>query len=613
MRNFLLILLLLTTICPLCGQDNYWNTNVSQYNNNMTVVAAIRYNGIVQNSTDLELAAFCGDELRGNMRIQYNANADVYIAVITIHGDKSVQITFKVYDHSIKEELSYASSTTVTFKSNEIIGTPSSPVFVDFEVITFKGEGEWSLKQNWLNSKMPDADGTDDIVIEGSATIPEGNNVFLKSVRINENGSLSIENGGVLKVKGSITNSGTEALILNDGGQIVQSNDNVAATFMKSIVNPESWSDHPKTGWQFISSPITDAATSDFVSTTGDYDLYKFDGTQELQWINYKYHDDFEKRFIPGTGYIASYESQPTAMFEGNLNSATDYFEFAINNYLKSDWASFNLLGNPFTFNINWNNMLKDGMIDGYATINPNTGAYIYNTEGEIKVGEGFMVYAYAPNATLCYKTESLRKDQPCYVNVTVSNSKGSDNIIVRFGENDNAGFPKLDNINDEIANIYVRDNGKRYAIFNCDEDVEECPLYFDTKEMGSYTMSVNIKGQFDNLYLLDKVTGEKVNLLLENEYSFIANSTDANDRFVLYKADKTENDECFAYINEGRLMIDGVSGDAQINIYDLLGRDLGLQCYDMNVGISIESLPKGIYIIRLVDNKRVKTQKILF
>ena len=101
MRNFLLILLLLTTICPLCGQDNYWNTNVSQYNNSMNVVAAIRYNGIVQNSTDLELAAFCGDELRGNMRIQYNAN--VYIAFITIYGDKSVQITFKVYDHSILE------------------------------------------------------------------------------------------------------------------------------------------------------------------------------------------------------------------------------------------------------------------------------------------------------------------------------------------------------------------------------------------------------------------------------------------------------------------------------------------------------------------------------
>jgi hypothetical protein len=156
-------------------------------------------------------------------------------------------------------------------------------------------------------------------------------------------------------------------------------------------------------GWQFISSPMIDAATEGFVSTEGDYDLYKFDGEEDLQWVNYKNHNDFEDTFTSGIGYIASYEKQNVATFQGTLNNETEYFDFGISYNSNNEWANFYLLGNPFSFDIDWELMDAYRIEDGFATLDANTGAYIYNVEGYIKVGEGFLVCASRKNAALEY------------------------------------------------------------------------------------------------------------------------------------------------------------------------------------------------------------------
>ena len=53
--------------------------------------------------------------------------------------------------------------------------------------------------------------------------------------------------------------------------------------------------------------PFTDATIASFLPSEGDYDLYKYDGTQGLEWVNHKYHGNsggsfnynFENGLIP--------------------------------------------------------------------------------------------------------------------------------------------------------------------------------------------------------------------------------------------------------------------------------------------------------------------------
>lgn len=575
----------------------------------MSIIAVVNIDGEELRTSDIEIACFNGEELRSDgVRLKYEEEFNRYIAYLYPRGDEPYTLTFKLYDHGIGEELDYSCMTTIQYTINGTIGEVNAPYTIDFKIpATFSGDGSWNDASNWNNSTLPTEN--DDIIIDGDALISE--EVTVNSLVINEGKSLTIQDGGVLKVVGKITNTDYDALIIEDGGQIFQSNENVAATFKKNIVNPSSWT-NPVSGWQFISSPMTNAATSDFASSEGDYDLYKFDGSQDLQWVNYKNHDDFEKTFTSGIGYIASYETQETSAFKGNLNSETEYFEFEIGYDADNEWANFHLLGNPFSFDIDWNYMDAYRTEDGFATIDATTGAYMYNVEGKIKIGQGFMICALRKGASLEYiPNVKSRKNKSDYINITVSNSKGSDNVIINSAKEESIGFPKLDNINPDIANVYVKKDDKRYGIFNHSES-NEIPLYFDAKEMGTYTLTFVVKGIYENLYLIDKITGEKINVLLENEYSFIANSNDDPERFVLMfdYGQETADKSQFAYIDNGEIIITDISGDAQINIYDALGRCVLSK--DAACHIRTEGFDSGMYIIQKIDENGVNVQKIV-
>ena len=515
-----------------------------------------------------------------------------------------------MYDHSTNEVSDLDCEQILTFVANGTEGNAFNPYVINFvtptPAITFTGDGSWSESSNWLNSIKPTA--TDDVVIDGNAFISEV--VTVNSLAINEGKSITIQNGGVFNVTGELVNTDYDALIIEDGGQIIQRNENVAATFKKNIVNPSSWS-NPESGWQFISSPMLDAATEGFESIEGDYDLYKFDGSQELQWVNYKNHEDFEETFTPGVGYIASYQSQDVAEFKGDLNNETEYFEFEINFDSDNEWACFSLLGNPFSFDIDWDMMVPSRMEEGFVTLNTTTGAYIYNVEGKIKVGEGFMVNAYNRRSTLDYDNAAKsRKAKSDYINIISSNSNGSDNVIVRFGKSESAGFPKLENINPNIANVYVKEDDNRYGIYNLNPEVNEIPLYFDAKEMGTYTFTFDIKGDYENLYLLDKMTGEKLNLLLENEYSFIANSNDYTERFIIKmdNSQQTTDNSHFAYVSGEELII---NAEGTIQIIDMMGRVVMTEEYH-NGSINIGDLDNAAYLIRCINENGVNVQKVV-
>ncbi len=607
-RFFVTLGVILMTKLAYCV-ENHWQVNPYAFEFNMNVTAAAYIDDVEQQNEMLEIGVFFGEELRGSALPRLSPLVNKYIYDLTIYSDETCELSFKLYDHSTNEVSDLDCEQILTFVANGTEGNAFNPYIIAFSTpipaVTFTGNGSWSESSNWLNSIKPTA--TDDVVIDGNAFIYD--EVTVNSLSINEGKSVTIQDGGMLIVTGEIVNTDYDALIIEDGGQIIQRNENVAATFKKNIVNPSSWS-NPVSGWQFISSPMLDAATEGFESIEGDYDLYKFDGSQELQWVNYKNHEDFEETFTPGVGYIASYQSQDVAEFKGDLNNETEYFEFEIGFDADNEWACFSLLGNPFSFDIDWDMMVPSRMEEGFVTLNTTTGAYIYNVEGKIKVGEGFMVNAYNRRSSLEYDNSAKsRKEKSDYINIVASNSNGFDNVIINDVKNESAGFPKLDNINPNIANVYVKHEDRRYGIFNRGES-EEIPLYFDAKEMGTYTLTFDVKGDYENLYLLDKMTGEKVNILLENEYSFIANSNDNNDRFIIKmdNSQQTTDNSHFAYVSGEELII---NAEGIIQIIDMMGRVVMTEEYH-NGSINIGKLNNAAYIVRCVNEKEVRTQKIV-
>ena len=591
--------------------EKHWQVNPHAFEFNMNVTASVYIDDVELQDEMLEIGVFFGEELRGSALPRLSPLVNKYIYDLTIYSDESCSLSFKLYDHSTNEVSDLDCEQILTFVANGTEGNAFNPYIIAFSTpipaVTFTGSGSWNDASNWENSTLPTE--TDAVVIDGNVLVSD--EVSVNSLSINEGKSVTIQDGGMLIVTGEIVNTDYDALIIEDGGQIIQRNEDVAATFKKNIVNPSSWN-NPESGWQFISSPMLDAATEGFESIEGDYDLYKFDGSQELQWVNYKNHDDFEETFTSGIGYIASYQSQDVASFKGNLNNETEYFEFEINYDSDNEWACFSLLGNPFSFDIDWDMMVPSRMEEGFVTLNSTTGAYIYNVEGKIKVGEGFMVNAYNRRSSLEYDNSAKsRKEKSDYINIVASNSNGFDNVIINDVKNESAGFPKLDNINPNIANVYVKHEDRRYGIFNRGES-EEIPLYFDAKEMGTYTLTFDVKGDYENIYLLDKMTGEKVNLLLENEYKFMANSNDNAERFVLMfdGGQQSVVSSQFAYINNGEIIITDISGKAQINIYDALGRCVLSR--DAASHVLVDGFDSGMYIIQKIDENGINVQKLI-
>ena len=107
-------------------QSLHWTPG--NYLNNMTVVGIITIDGVEQTLTTLEVGAFCGEECRGSICPSFFPPTQQYIATMTIGSDgtSGEVITFRLYDHSISQELDLECTASVTFLSDDRIGEPGN-------------------------------------------------------------------------------------------------------------------------------------------------------------------------------------------------------------------------------------------------------------------------------------------------------------------------------------------------------------------------------------------------------------------------------------------------------------------------------------------------------
>ncbi|MBR2051605.1 MAG: T9SS type A sorting domain-containing protein [Bacteroidales bacterium] len=449
--------------------------------------------------------------------------------------------------------------------------------------------------------------------------------------------NITIENGGILKTIMNNVVVSANTLVVNEGGQFFATDIKEyfpinTVKFNKKIVNPEGeWNGaNNKTGWQFISSPFTDAPISSFIPEEGegDYDLYKYDGSAEKPWVNHKDSELAEpfapgEKFAPGIGYLASYETKDNLTFTRSNGSINRTNTFNIGSDGMMETPGIYLLGNPFLFNMDWVKISTNGAYGINATsfvVVKADGAYEYKTSGEIKVGEGFFVLTtkdwaafnctFAANDIVAATSSKSRNaEQSKSLNIIATGNAGNDNVVVNFnGEGE--GFPKLQNFNDDIATVYVQNNDANYGVYNCDENTTEVELCFNANQMGNYTISVEPTGEFSSIVLVDRFTGIETNLLVD-DYHFTAMSEENNNRFFirLGNGQQTTDNSHFVFQSGEELIIEA---EGTVQIIDMMGRVVYTSNVENNNRINVSEFNNGAYVVRVINESEIKVEKVV-
>jgi hypothetical protein len=461
------------------------------------------------------------------------------------------------------------------------------------KIFTYNENGLWNEASNWNPSGEPNA--SQNVLINGSATIPNGCIAMANNITLGT-GSITIANGGQLKANNAIT-----------------------ATVQKEITGYGD-DNTVNTGWYFIASPIDDEGLgmspsniTNLISDSHIYDLYEFNQSAEtgLEWVNYK-NPDGGFDLYNGHGYLYASSETVSLEFNGSIKPANDDVEVSLEYDPEAEFAGWNLVGNPFTFNAYVNRSYytmtttsnTPVAVNNNAAIPPCTGILVQamnDSDNSVTFTQTAQSNANNGNLQMTVAQQATNRDAAII-----------DNAVVNFNEGDQLSKFYFGN---PAANLYIPQNGKEYAIVSSNGQ-GEMPVNFKVREDGTYTLTVNPENvEMNYLHLIDNMTGADIDLLQTPSYSFNATTRDYESRFRLvfsvnsiFENEDSNND--FAFFSNGSLIVNN-EGQATLQVVDLMGRVLSSETIDGCHSMSLNVAP-GVYMIRLVNGNDVKVQKMV-
>ena len=434
---------------------------------------------------------------------------------------------------------------------------------------------------------------------------------------------------------GTTTNG---SITIEEGGQLYCETARGEVTVRKEIIGyagQQTTDNGQQTSWYTIASPLKDVTSTSSVSglltTESDYDLYRYDEPTYI-WQNAKPGEgstNFQTIEL-GRGYLYANAENTTLEFTGDINTEDVNYTLTAQSEVLN---GFHLVGNPYTHDISFNHLSADAeLANGYYVLNGEGawGATLGNEGDVIKVGQGALIKTTSDGTLRISKSQSrsdaesqsrdasmnpakstnIDTSQQPTISLTVSNANYSDRAFVVFDKG--VGLDKINHENENIPLIYIPQYGTDYAIAMMDENVNEIPVSFEAMTMGQYTISLQQENcDFEELYLLDKETGEKVNIL-EEDYTFMATTADNAERFVLLKdnGQQTTDNSHFAYVSGENLII---SVEGAVQIIDVMGRIIySNDVTSDNNRIDVSGFDNAAYVVRVVNEEGVKVQKVV-
>lgn len=365
-------------------------------------------------------------------------------------------------------------------------------------------------------------------------------------------------------------------------------------------------------GYYLIATPIGEVSPANVTNMlANNYDLYYFNQSQDLEWVNYKEGEgssDPGFNLIPGMGYLYANSENVTLTFTGVPYESNG--EVTLYKDDNADFPGWNLVGNPFAQTAYINNRQ-------FYIMNPDGTEIIVATRNYINAMEGIFVIAEENEESMTFSTEPIQAKGQIVLNVS-GNDRGNaiDRAIVRFTGD---MLPKF-MLNENNTKMYIPESGDDFAVMRSNKKSGKLPINFEPAENGDYEISVNVENlNMRYLHLIDNLTGTDIDLLRNPNYRFNARTTDYADRFVLefkvvtnpfHQLFFKENTNVFGFFSNGEWIINN-EGDAILQVVDINGQILSNEEINGSVSKHIDAAP-GVYMLRLIKGKDIKVQKIV-
>ena len=504
---------------------------------------------------------------------------------------KTISVTYSGGSPATQANLAVGTEVTVTASSNtgySFVDWTKNDVHVSSDIAySFTVTEAASLKANFMSN-----------AVSSSQTVAS----------LTLNGKVTVWSGQTLTVTGTITQPEGSSIVLNNTGQLIHATPGISAKVKKNVTK---WAASPVAGWHAIATPVNNVTFANVtnLTPTGSYNVYRLNEST-MTWENCLDDQNVFDLFDNGRGYLYRKGNSTAIEFNGTLNVGNVIYPLT---YTSSSTRGFHLIGNPYPHNI----------YKGAGAAIPNTyledGFYTLTSAGGWSAGTDHTTAIAPCQAVLVQAKSSVNNDT---LTITKTTSTGTakdnyDNIMFVVSNNDyddvayavfkeGHGLNKIEHRNEAIQKLYIEHNGEDFAIADIGEDAQAFNLKFHAATTARYTMKIKAIGDFSCLHLIDRITGEDVDLLVEDEYYFIGTPSDSESRFIVtFKCSSTSNvdGDVFAYQSGNEIVVEG---DGELQVFDLMGRVVMQRRVK---GIETIAQPsKGVYIFKL----NAKTQKIV-
>ena len=496
---------------------------------------------------------------------------------------------------------------------------------------------DWNTPNNWSLNAIPLI--TDNVVIPNTANQPiisTSTNAVVNNITIDNNASVSIENGGSLIVDGFATVNGSFIYNLN--------------------VSDDKW--------HLISAPVKHSQYSDAWNTANNIAtnlpneaVAKYINTNSASgnWVYYQDGSDATD-FEDGIGYSLKRTVLGDYNFTGTYPENPVITTIEANDIgVPNSENRWNLVGNPFpsylniaTFLATNTTALKDTHESLYVW-NANAGdngEYQSLTTGHIHPGQAFFVNSDVDSTSVSFTKEMLSsqngitfyKTSKPKIILEISNGKETKSTEINFSENKTLGLDPGFDIGTFTGqsskfSIYTHivSNNKEVNFMKQSLPISELkdlviPIGINAnadKEIKFTSKNLNLPAGI-KVFLEDKFNDKMVSLNEENSSYKIKLSESLNGigRFYLHTTTNTLNtlDNSFEKvkvykINSSTIRINGLKGHkTKMILFNILGKKIMSISFISN-GIEDITLPKmasGVYLVTLQTENKKLEQKII-
>jgi hypothetical protein len=527
---------------------------------------------------------------------------------------------------------------------------------------------QWDEYRNWTVNTgiqtIPDA-GSNVVIPPGTSNNASlGYYIFpyyFNTLTVKTGASFTLTSYNILKIKDDVTIEAGAHLYLksdSDGAAAFIPEGNVIGD-----VDVERWvpsiGGTPSDGeWHYFTPSITDMSSNQFYD---QYLMYWNEPTTSWYYIT-----ETNYNLIPGVGYgvLLNESYGNTIQMNGQLVTG-DVESPVINSTNSSGWQGWNLIGNPYSASLDWEQVadqLHPGIDVGIHYWDGENRQYVFYNNGNgsasqyIPPMQGFFIHSNQNNLQFTipasarsyegvdtyYKSgegkpfELKSKPERIHENrlivTSVSEFGFTDKAFLEFHEKATEDFDfefdaeKFNSGNDQIAETYLLFNSEKFSINILPPQMLEgrYDLCINFNENASYTLNFNDLESFDEnqpILLHDKYTGEYYDLREYNSINFFNDNNAPENRFEIVFDNWLDAEE----INQSNWLVYGYNG--KLNIRKSIGESLS-QNYNYQI-ISLEgkllwedhfngnllnkSFPfsSDIYLVKIIGDDYSSTHKV--